>query len=65
MNVAIIGAGLIGRKRAAALNKHDKLLVIGDIDLQSAKNLAGEYSCMPTDQTKDIIHNDQMLLKYK
>ena len=50
MNVAIIGAGLIGRKRAAALNKHDKLLVIGDIDLKSAKNLASEYSCLHTDQ---------------
>ena len=37
MNVAIIGAGLIGGKRAAALNKRDKLLVICDIDLKTAK----------------------------
>ena len=37
MNVAIIGAGLIGRKRAAAVNKRDKLSTIGDIDLKSAR----------------------------
>jgi len=60
MNVAIIGAGLIGRKRAAALNKHDKLLVICDIDLKSAKNLASEYSCLHTDQIKDIVNNNQI-----
>ena len=41
MNVAIIGAGLIGSKRAAAINNRDKLLVIGDIDLITAINLAG------------------------
>ena len=60
MNVAIIGAGLIGGKRAAALNKRDKLLVIGDIDLKIAINLAGKYSCVPTDQIKDIVNNVQI-----
>ena len=58
MNVAIIGAGFIGRKRAAAINKQDKLLVIGDNDLKSAKNLASEYSCLYTDQIKNIVNNN-------
>ena len=60
MNVAIVGAGLIGRKRAAAINKHDQLSVIADIDLKTAKILANKYSCRPTDQIKDIVNNDQI-----
>ena len=65
MNVAIIGAGLIGGKRATALNKNDKLLVIGDIDLKTAKNLAIEYSCLHTDQIKDIVNNTKRINSFQ
>lgn len=45
MNVAIIGAGLIGRKRANALPKGVNLSTICDIDLKRAKELANEFKC--------------------
>ena len=45
LNVAIIGAGLIGRKRAAALKKFDncKLVVTVDVNEDAARKLAGEF----------------------
>jgi predicted dehydrogenase len=44
-NVAIIGAGLIGRKRAIALSKFDncKLKIIVDINKEKAEKLAKEF----------------------
>jgi predicted dehydrogenase len=44
-NVAIIGAGLIGRKRALALRHFDncKLKIIVDIDIIKARELANEF----------------------
>ena len=44
-NVVIIGAGLIGRKRAAALNKFDdcRLIVTADINKNKAESLAKEF----------------------
>ena len=44
-NVGIIGAGLIGRKRAAALNEDDdcNLKVIADINLEAAEGLARDF----------------------
>ena len=42
MNIAIIGCGFIGRKRAAALDGH-KLTVCCDINLQAAQALAKEH----------------------
>lgn len=55
MNIGIIGAGLIGDKRASALNKSDKLLIICDNNLSQAKNLADCYSANYTDDLQDII----------
>jgi len=45
-NVGIIGAGLIGRKRAAALNKFDdcRLIVTADVNQKAAEGLAQEFS---------------------
>lgn len=45
MNVAIIGAGLIGRKRASALPKNVKLVSICDIDKKKANDFANEFKC--------------------
>jgi len=55
MNVAIIGAGLIGKKRAASLEKSDQLVVICDVDRYKAKELADIYSANFTDNLEDVI----------
>ena len=57
MNVAIIGAGLIGKKRAFALDKNDCLLLVCDINKNSSKRLANEFSVDYTDNINDIINN--------
>jgi len=56
MNIAIIGAGLIGRKRALALPKHF-LKIICDIDKQKADYLAKEFKCEAETDWKKIIDN--------
>lgn len=47
MNVAIIGAGLIGRKRAQALPRGVRLSIICDIDPRKAKEFANDFNCNP------------------
>ncbi len=45
MIVAIIGCGLIGRKRALALSADDKLSACCDTNLDIAKKFAQDFSC--------------------
>lgn len=45
MNVAIIGAGYVGRKRALALPPKINLKTICDIDEQKGQQLAREFGC--------------------
>ena len=45
MNVAIIGCGLIGRKRAAALDLEDVLAACCDTNEAAAKKFAEEFKC--------------------
>jgi len=45
MNIAIIGAGLIGRKRASALPKGVKLTIVCDINKQRADDFARDFNC--------------------
>jgi len=47
MNVGIIGAGLIGHKRAQSIKKakKDRIVAVADIDLKKAQELASTYSC--------------------
>jgi predicted dehydrogenase len=47
MRVAIIGCGLIGRKRALALGPDDTLVACCDTNGESAGAIAGEFSCRP------------------
>jgi predicted dehydrogenase len=62
MNIAIIGAGLIGRKRAAALMHFpdDRLAVVCDIDRQSTAALAGEHGCDAVTDWRDVIARDNI-----
>ena len=60
-NVAIVGAGLIGRKRGAALQKFDdcQLTVIVDLNKNSAKSLASEFGGeIETDWKKAVQRGD-------
>lgn len=45
MEIAIIGAGLIGRKRAQALPKNVKLKTVCDINFSKGKELAAQFNC--------------------
>ena len=54
MNIAIIGAGLIGSKRASALDKSDKLISVCDKNISKAKKLAESYSANYTDNFQDV-----------
>jgi predicted dehydrogenase len=45
MNIAIIGAGLIGKKRALLLSKSVKLSVICDVNKDRGEAFAKEFSC--------------------
>jgi predicted dehydrogenase len=60
-NIAIVGAGLIGRKRALALKriKEAKLTVIVDVVPERAESLAREFDCnWGTEWQKVISRND-------
>jgi predicted dehydrogenase len=56
-NVAIIGAGFIGKKRALCLPKGVTLSHVCDVDEVRAKNFAEEFSCAyETDWKKIVSH---------
>ena len=55
MNVAIIGCGLIGTKRARALPKEDHLIVVCDINQERASTLASEFACESTDDWQSVV----------
>lgn len=55
MNVAIIGCGLIGRKRALALDCDDKLIACCDSNKDLSKKLASEFSCLPFSDYHDLL----------
>lgn len=62
MNVAIIGAGLIGGKRAAALTHFpdDTLRVVCDVDEARARALAEQYGCESAADWRDVVGRDDV-----
>ncbi|MCJ7740868.1 Gfo/Idh/MocA family oxidoreductase [Candidatus Microgenomates bacterium] len=60
MNIAIIGAGLIGYKRAANLPKTVKISAVCDIVRERAKQFAQKYSCNFTTDWQEAISNPQV-----
>ena len=59
-NVAIIGCGLIGRKRAQALGTH-RLVACADVVLGRAEALAREYpGCVATDDYRRAIEHPEV-----
>ncbi len=60
MNVAIIGAGLIGRKRALALPKNVQLSHICDIDTERGQRFANEFQCNYEKSWNTIVKNENI-----
>lgn len=57
MNIGIIGAGVIGKKRAEAVKScRDNLTIVADVDINKARSLAKEYKCSFTDSWQDVIY---------
>jgi predicted dehydrogenase len=55
MKLAIIGCGLIGKKRATNIGKNDQIIVCCDTQTKSAKDLATVFNCEYTDDWKTVV----------
>jgi len=57
MNVGIIGAGLIGNKRAQAIKdiNQDRIIAIADSDFKKAEAFAEKYDCQAFNDYKQLI----------
>lgn len=61
-HVAIIGAGLIGRKRAEVLKKFEncRLVVVVDINQNAAEKLAQDFSCKVLSDWKEVVSSNDI-----
>lgn len=55
MNVAVIGCGLIGKKRALALDAEDKLIACCDVRKEAAEAFAKEFPCAVFTDSRRLI----------
>lgn len=61
MKVGIIGCGLIGEKRASAIDKSgDKVVMVADINLSSAKELSKKFGASFTNDWKDVVNSKEI-----
>lgn len=61
MNVGIIGAGLMGRKRAKALEGFDvRLVMVADVDKEKAKELANLYQSDYTEDWRKVVSREEI-----
>lgn len=60
MNIAIIGTGFIGRKRAQALTNGINLSVACDIDKRKADSFASEFKCESENDWRKVIGNPKI-----
>jgi predicted dehydrogenase len=60
LNVAVIGCGLIGRKRASALKDLANLLVCHDINPDFAITFANDFGCKSAHSVEEIFNDDQI-----
>ena len=61
MNIAIIGAGLIGRKRASSLPKNVNLSVICDMDKKKVETFAHDFNCESETDWKKVVNNKNII----
>ncbi len=57
MNIAIIGAGLIGRKRAQSLPSGVKLFSVCDTDKKRLEEFAKDFNCLMESKWKKVVKN--------
>jgi|ERR1035437_461019 predicted dehydrogenase len=57
MKIAVIGCGLIGRKRAIALSHDDELVACCDSSSKIAEKFASDFSCTSFTDYKDLLIN--------
>jgi predicted dehydrogenase len=55
LKVAIVGCGLIGTKRAAALSAQDRVLACYDVDEQAMATLAERFGCEACDSFEQLL----------
>lgn len=57
LRVGIVGCGLIGRKRANAIqvSQTEKLVVVADVNAERASSMAGEFGCAATTDWQQAI----------
>jgi len=55
MKVAIIGCGLIGRKRALGLTEEDQLIACCDVNQDSANKFGSEFHCLHFTDHRDLL----------
>lgn len=57
INVAVVGCGLIGKRRAqeASFHPQSQLLAVADVNLAAAETLASEYSCQALTDWREAI----------
>jgi predicted dehydrogenase len=59
MRIAIVGCGLIGNKRAAALTDEHQLVACADVELGRAQALAGRYAgCAAEQDWRKVLRDD-------
>jgi len=60
--VGIIGAGLIGNKRADAIvnTGRGKIIIVADIDENRAQDFAHKYDCYATRDWKDVVSDNKV-----
>ena len=60
IDLAIIGAGLIGKKRALALPKEMRLSLICDVDEKRGLQFAKDFNCVYESNWKKVIANSNI-----
>lgn len=55
LNFAIVGCGLIGNKRAAAIENKGRLIVVADKNLEKATSLAQKYHAEAVDEWAKVV----------
>lgn len=60
LRVGIVGAGLIGRRRAEVIQQdaHSELVMVADVDGGRASSLAQELDCAATTEWRDLVSHD-------
>lgn len=60
--VGIIGCGLIGNKRAIALEKHEnsRLHIVADTNASRSKELGTKYKCKHTEKWQNVINDPEV-----